>query len=473
MKKTLSAALFLIASTCFAQNDPVIMRINGKNITRSEFEYSLNKNSSTPTKNAKEIQDYAQLFVNYHLKVEAAKDAHLDTVSSYLKEFKMYRDQQIMDHTTNHEYIDSIALDIYNRTKANMGTKGMIRVAHILLKVPQKANTDYLARQKNRIDSIYNILLAGGDFAELATKLSDDAASARQGGMLPWIVPNRTLKEFEDAAFALQPGEMSKPFLSTAGYHIIKMYERQQLAPYAEKKEEIVNLLKSRGINKQANADLIKKMLASHHNLKNQDEVLDFLCDSLCSNDKDLKYLIQEYHDGLLLYEISSKEVWKKAESNNAAIEALYKKNKKKYKWTSPHFRGIVCQAKSQEQIDEIEKIIKSKSNLDKWSDEIVKAFSERKNDIKIVKGIFEKGDNACVDSAIFKVESTTALPKYFRCFGKVEKKGPSSVDDVRSLVVSDIQEKLEKEWIETLRKKYSVEINQEILKTVNNHANK
>ena len=84
------------------------------------------------------------------MKVEAAKEARLDTASSYINEFKMYRDQQILDRTIDHNYIDSVALDIYNRTKENMGDKGMIKVAHILLHLPQKAGVDEQAKQKKK-----------------------------------------------------------------------------------------------------------------------------------------------------------------------------------------------------------------------------------------------------------------------------------------------------------------------------------
>lgn len=463
----------MVSATSFAQTDPIIMRVNGKSITRSEFEYSLNKNSSTQTTDLKAIQDYAKMFANFHMKVEAAKEARLDTASSYINEFKMYRDQQILDRTIDHNYIDSVALDIYNRTKENMGDKGMIKVAHILLHLPQKAGVDEQAKQKKRIDSLYNALLTGADFEELARKYSDDKNSAREGGLLPWIVPNRTLKEFEDAAYALKAGEMSKPFLSTAGYHIIKMYERQQLAPFSEKKGEIIEILKSRGINKQAQSNMILKMLASHSNLKNQDEVMDFLCDSLCKNNTEIKYLIQEYHDGLLLYEISSKEVWNKASNDEDAINNFWKKNKKRYKWTEPHFRGIVCQTKNQEELTEIEEIIKKQKNIDDWSEAIAKAFDSRKENIKIIKGVFAKGDNPCVDYDIFKDKNNKSLPTFYHCYGKLEKKGPLNANDVRTLVISDIQEELEKEWIANLSRKYNVEINQEVLKTVNNHPNK
>ena len=78
-----------------AQEDPIVMRINGVPVTRSEFEYNYNKNNSEGVIDKKNVEEYADLFVNYKLKVQAALDDHLDTLSSYQKEFRQYRDQQI------------------------------------------------------------------------------------------------------------------------------------------------------------------------------------------------------------------------------------------------------------------------------------------------------------------------------------------------------------------------------------------
>ena len=90
-----SFALAVIALTTAAQEDPLVMRINGVPVTRSEFEYNYNKNNSEGVIDKKDVKEYVELFVNYKLKVQAALDDHLDTLSSYQKEFRQYRDQQI------------------------------------------------------------------------------------------------------------------------------------------------------------------------------------------------------------------------------------------------------------------------------------------------------------------------------------------------------------------------------------------
>lgn len=90
-----------------------------------------------------------------------------------------------------------------------------------------------------------------------------------------------------------------------------------------------------------------------------------------------------------------------------------------------------------------------------------------------VEKGIFKKGDNALVDSMVFKKDTTATHLKDYpinAVYGKILKKGPEDYTDVRGLVVSDYQEQLEKEWVAELRKRYAVEVKQEVLKTVNKH---
>lgn len=92
--------MLLSGSIAFAQNDdPTIMTINGQPVSRSEFEYSYNKNNSEGVIDKKTVNEYVDLFVNYKLKVLAALDAHIDTTASFKQEFLQYRDQQVRPAT--------------------------------------------------------------------------------------------------------------------------------------------------------------------------------------------------------------------------------------------------------------------------------------------------------------------------------------------------------------------------------------
>ena len=159
--------------------DPVIMNIAGKNITRSEFEYSFNKNNSEDgQKDEKAIRDYVDLFINYQLKVKAAEDAQLDTLKSYQEEFATYRDMQLKPYIDNPEYIDSVAREVYKYLQEQIGDSDQVLLSHIFLLVPQKADESLKSVKKARIDSIYNVLQSGADFAEMARKHSEDMGSS-------------------------------------------------------------------------------------------------------------------------------------------------------------------------------------------------------------------------------------------------------------------------------------------------------
>ena len=221
------------------------MKINGKNILRSEFEYNYNKNNSAGVADPKGIKDYVPLFVNYKLKVEAAKDARYDTLSSFKKEFLMYRNQQIRSLLIDPKVEESEARKYYDQLKQNIGPDGLIRVAHIFIQIPQKASQDQIDKAKNKIDSINKEIQSGGSFGELAMKFSDDKMSSIRGGELPWLARKQTIKEFEDVAFKLKPGEISQPFLSPLGYHIVRMLEQKQLEPYDTLRTNILKYLES------------------------------------------------------------------------------------------------------------------------------------------------------------------------------------------------------------------------------------
>ena len=92
---------------------------------------------------------------------------------------------------------------------------------------------------------------------------------------------------------------------------------------------------------------------------------------------------------------------------------------------------------------------------------------------IRVEKGLFRQGDNALVDSVVFKKDTTVtklADYPYDAVFGKILKKGPEDYTDVRGLVVADYQDELERRWVADLRRRYTFSVNEEVLKTVNNH---
>ena len=330
-RKTLVSILCAFAITAGAQtSDPVVMTINGQNVTRSEFEYSYNKNNGDEVIEKTTVEQYVPLFVNYKLKVAAALDARLDTLTSFKQEFAKYRDQQVRPTIVTSEDVENEARKIYDDRQKMIGDKGLIRPAHILIRLAQKASSAAQDSAKARIDSIYACLRSGADFADLATRLSQDPGSAKRGGLLPWICIGQTLKEFEDVAFSLNKGEMSKPFLSPVGYHIVKMTDRKQLEPYDSLRANIITFIEKRNLRDAIAQRKVSEMVKSSNGQLTAAEIMQQKADSLAKVDEAMKYLIQEYHDGLLLFEVSNREVWEKAAADSVGQMKWYKKYRKK-----------------------------------------------------------------------------------------------------------------------------------------------
>ena len=330
-RKTLVSILCAFAITAGAQtSDPVVMTINGQNVTRSEFEYSYNKNNGDEVIEKTTVEQYVPLFVNYKLKVAAALDARLDTLASFKAEFAKYRDQQVRPTIVTSEDVENEARKIYDDRQKMIGDKGLIRPAHILIRLSQKASSAAQDSAKARIDSIYACLRSGADFADLATRLSQDPGSAKRGGLLPWICIGQTLKEFEDVAFSLNKGEMSEPFLSPVGYHIVKMTDRKQLEPYDSLRANIITFIEKRNLRDAIAQRKVSEMVKSSDGRLTAAEIMQQRADSLAKVDEAMKYLIQEYHDGLLLFEVSNREVWEKAAADSVGQMKWYKKYRKK-----------------------------------------------------------------------------------------------------------------------------------------------
>ena len=331
MRTSLISILCAFAITAGAQtSDPVVMTINGQNVTRSEFEYSYNKNNGDEVIEKTTVEQYVPLFVNYKLKVAAALDARLDTLASFKAEFAKYRDQQVRPTIVTSEDVENEARKIYDDRQKMIGDKGLIRPAHILIRLAQKASSAAQDSAKARIDSIYACLRSGADFADLATRLSQDPGSAKRGGLLPWICIGQTLKEFEDVAFSLNKGEMSKPFLSPVGYHIVKMTDRKQLEPYDSLRANIITFIEKRNLRDAIAQRKVSEMVKSSNGQLTAAEIMQQKADSLAKVDEAMKYLIQEYHDGLLLFEVSNREVWEKAAADSVGQMKWYKKYRKK-----------------------------------------------------------------------------------------------------------------------------------------------
>ena len=181
-----------------------------------------------------------------------------------------------------------------------------------------------------------------------------------------------------------------------------------------------------------------------------------------------MKYLILEYHDGLLLYEISKQTIYEPTEKDTKALTKQFKKNKSKYTWDEPRFKGFVIYAKNDEALKDAQKLLKKYGEKD-WRKALKQTINKDSITVRVSGPMLvKKGDNKIVDHFVFGSEEFKANEKFpvAGVYGKTLD-APKSYLDVKSQVLTDLQEAREKEWVNSLRERMPVIIDQEALKNV------
>lgn len=115
----------------FSQQDPVLMRIGGKDVLRSEFEYNYNRDKASLAPKDAAPEKYAERFVNFKLKVAAAEAAGLDTALAFRERVEDYRSRLIKSYLTDTVVTEKAARRLYDKMKSGYRA-GQVRVSHIL-----------------------------------------------------------------------------------------------------------------------------------------------------------------------------------------------------------------------------------------------------------------------------------------------------------------------------------------------------
>lgn len=181
----------------------------------------------------------------------------------------------------------------------------------------------------------------------------------------------------------------------------------------------------------------------------------------------DYRNLITEYSDGLLLFEISAKKVWNKAVIDTSALRGFFEKNKEKYRWDEPRYKGFVVYSSTEKIKKKVDEIVKTTS-MENINSSIFKEFNTTASDeVMVREGLFPKGKNHAVDVMMFKEgEYKNEKYPYVSLRGSLIS-APECYEDVKGLVTADYQDYLEKEWVKSLREKYKVKVNKDVLKTI------
>ena len=331
-----------------------------------------------------------------------------------------------------------------------------------------KKTDSIAAAKKAEIDSI-RAILNSNNFEEIARAESDDRGSSARGGELGWFGKGMMVKPFEDAAFSLKEGEISEPIRSQYGWHIIQKEGQRGILPLDSMRSQILRSVQRDERIQEADKSFIRKA-RREYNLPSEmsdADVKAYADEQLENKYPELKNLVQEYHDGILLFEVSLREVWDKAAKDSAGLEKYFQANKKNYTWEKPHWKGYVLFCKDKSSAKAAQAIVRSAE-----PDSIEAYINRRLNNdsiqyVYLQPGyLYEQGKNAAVDKYVFGDKNAKFTPNENQpiviCEGK-KLKAPETWMDEKGRVTTDYQDYLETEWIKALRAKYPVEINKEV----------
>lgn len=494
-----------------AQEDPVLMSINGHDIHRSEFEYIYNKNSAEPNIEKKSLDEYVELFVDFKLKVYKAMELGIDTTESFRNELEGYRKQLAKIYMTDSEAEERAAREYYDKM-AQRSIPGSVRVSQIIMRMPQNVTARRQRECEVRMDSIYNVLLSSPDkFNALKQRFSDDKSSFD-------IEPLQATEEFENTVVGMAVGEISKPFYTPNGLHIVRVEAVSPLPQYEKIKKEIINKLSgngNKGAGTQAAIERLKAELSFKENSRAVDKllkegyaddwlfeidgqrysterfnlfaasyprsrkvqynafvtksILEYEDSKLEKRHDEFRLLMQEYREGMLMFEISDREVWSRVANDKEGLKEYFATHRSDYKWDEYKYKGVVVRCKEEKLGKEIKRKLK-KVDYSQWSDSIAKLYDSDGSAVAEY-GLFSCGDNDIVDLMVYHSNVTMTADGYpfAYVYGK-KQKGPANDEEAGEALVSDYRDYLEKTWIDELRRDSRVEIKQEVLKTVNNH---
>ncbi len=343
-----------------------------------------------------------------------------------------------------------------------------VHASHIMKMTPM-GDQERLATAQVAMDSIHKLAIQdGSDFAALALANSEDRGSAMRGGDLGWFGRGAMVQPFEDITFGLNVGEISAPFQTRYGIHISKLHEKRGIQPLDSMRSQILRQVQRDQRMDIAEQSFIAKTRAEY-NLPAEmtdEEVIAYADAHLEEKYTELRYLVNEYHDGILLFDVSVREVWDKASQDVEGLTAFFKKNKKNYVWDAPRFKGHIIYAKDETAAKAAKQIIKTAD-----PDSVMSYLNQYVNVdsvmyVKVERGLWEQGKSAAVDKYGFKLKDTEYTPTeefpIVIALGKVIK-APQEYTDDRGKVVSMYQDFLEELWITKLREKHSVKINQDV----------
>ncbi|WP_100609939.1 peptidylprolyl isomerase [Confluentibacter lentus] len=632
--------LFLLEGQAQSKSKDVLFTVDKDTIYISEFIRVYNKNLDlVQDESQKDVDAYLNMFINYKLKLKEAKSLGFDKKPSYIRELATYKQQLAQNFITDSKVTDALVEEAYDRVlneveashilirvdqnanpqdtldaynavlkfreralkegfetvrkevhngqtifgedlgyfsgfkmvypfetvayNTNIGeisqpfrtqfgyhivyvknkrkSRGELTVAHIM--VVDKKGDSIAGNSEIRIQDIYKKLNQGEDFEALAKQFSDDTNSASKGGLLsPFTSGQLSSQEFEEVAFTLDDiGEVSKPFKSNFGWHIVRLYDKKPVESFQDLKPQLEAQVKrddrSKIIDKALHDKLKAKYLVDNHQpalayfasllnenyfkrswqlpldfegdkivfkiknkpftykdfgnylVKNQSNASiketytdivtkaydSFLNTSLVeyqeanleNENEDFANIVSEYRDGLLLFDLMENVIWSTTTSDSLEIQKFYESHKDNY-FFPERVDAVVASSAKQNVIKKVAELLNSNMDLENikklvntngevqvfFTSDIMDASHQAlPTDFEFKKGISKTYKH---HDAFVIVQVKDIMPKKLKTF-----------EEARGEVLSDYQVVKENKWLEELKTKYKVEVNQESLSKV------
>lgn len=429
--------------------------------------------------------------------------------------------------------------------------RGEVTVAHIMIVKSTTADAPLEAKAKQTIEEIYQKIQQGEGFESLASQFSEDKSSASKGGVLQRFGAGQlSSEEFENVAFSLQnKNDISKPFQSQFGWHIIKLIDKHPVQSFEELKNELEDKVRKDERSMLITNSLAKKLRAKYTQTKDKkvlasvkkavtedfyaqtwelptnlkdfeatlltinkskqisaneflnfiqvqqksklktkpisklvdelyekfidDQVTAYYNDNLENEFPEFKYVMDEYRDGLLLFDLMEKEIWTKAKTDSLGLSNYFNQNSKNYQWKK-RYNVNIFSSTDKEAIEKAKKFLEKGKSIDYIKE---KLNSDGKINIMVKSGLFEEDYDILPQySNLSKgVSDRVSKDQYHFVVDVLEVKEVENkvLSECKGKVVNDYQQYLENNWVNELKKEFDVKINSNTFDTVKKQLQK
>jgi hypothetical protein len=513
----LSGRLLLPAGHSVHAVEPALVQIGNHAFRADDFEYVYSRNNLDG--NLKPEECFSQ-YISCKLKLIAAKEAGIDTLPSFIREWTKYRDMLAGKYLWEAIVSEEVLKEAYERSLWE------INAAQIVLRV---SGSDSLT-VRSRIMQIRRRILDGEDFGDMAEQYSEDPPAKTGRGQMGFLSVFKLPYPVETAVYTTETGGVSMPVRSDAGYHIVKVYGRRSSGyegTFGEAKADMQQrLINSNRLSYLMDAYI--RMLKGKYGFTENISLLEYLSDEnqytnyanlalfsfagrdcllsdfkqalgndaptgfslhvaeqeykkyvaetllnhesgqLESNNGDFRAVVREYHDGLLLVKISENETDAKIMQESRLLEDFYAENAKSYKWKK-RMDATVYYCADAKVADRISQIVHNKNAAGGPLPQGLYTLFCNSGGISpcidTVRVMLSKGGDTAADRIQWKKGCSKVLKwkgKFvFLDVHEIFRPARKTFKEARGEVLADCRNELERKWVEQLKEKYPVTVNE------------